>query len=603
MKMYFRLLAVFAMLTALFTMIGPVQAEDLKAEVRLFPAKGKMETRFVSLEQKGNIQYLRLPKESIPAGLKTVEVEHPWNKAKAGEEGFYVFCNGMYGTFQDRPDGSYKNPHTVMPILGVKTPRGATLAIFTGMRYESEQYVSLKKGSYAVGVRFKLEEQVPYEDIKIEYNVLGKDATYSDMGRIYRKYQIDHKVVVPLKERVKGRPELAYAADSMEVRVRMGWKPVPSPVGEQNAENEPPMKPVITFDRFQQIVEEFKKQGVNKAEFCLVGWNIGGHDGRYPQIFPADPRLGGDEKLKEAVKKAQKEGFQIVCHTNYSDAYRASQIGGLWDENYLLRKKDGNLNTYITWGGGNMYETCPMCMYKRFFEKDFPKLKSFGFRGLHYIDVFSTVNPRTCWSKDHPLTKEGYAKWTKKIFAGAQKEIGGLGSEGGFDYCISNLDYALYISFHKPGSKYPALIERHVPLWHIVYNGIILNNPYTHCANYTIKDPVARLKLIEFGGRPMFYFYSIFLHKGKNWMGDADITCGTDEELVQSVKKIKEGYDEFEKMKYLQYEFMNDHSMIGENLFQTTFSDGTRIITNYNEAERSFEGKKIPAFGYIVLKP
>ncbi|MDR1965020.1 MAG: DUF5696 domain-containing protein [Planctomycetaceae bacterium] len=422
------------------------------------------------------------------------------------------------------------------------------------------------------------------------------------MAKIYRKYQLDRKVCVPLKDRVKNNQELDYAAQSMEIRVRMAWKPVPSPVTEQTAENEPPMKVAVTFDRFKQIVEEFKRQGINEAEFCLVGWNVGGHDGRYPQIFPPDERLGGETKLREAIEKAQTEGFQIVCHTNNSDAYHASCIGGLWDEGYLLRKKDGKLNTYTTWGGGNMYETCPKCMYERFVQSDFEKLKALGFRGLHYIDVFSTINPRTCYATEHSLTKEDYARWTKKIFNDAQKTFGGLASEGGFDYCISNLDYGLYISFHNPDMPLDPLIERHVPFWQLVYNGIVLNNPYSATINYTIKSPLIRLKLIEFGGRPIFYFYSKFRESGSNWMGNDDLICETNEELIQSVTKIKEGFDEFETIRHLQYEFMESHEFITENVSRTTFSDGTNIVSNYSDIDFDYNGQTVKSMGYIVLQ-
>ncbi|MDO4583162.1 MAG: DUF5696 domain-containing protein [Planctomycetia bacterium] len=578
------------------------EAADLEVKLYLVHGDGTTENRTAPLTQEGNVQYLKLEAEKLPAGLKTLEIRHPHATAQAGEDGFYVFSSGMYGTFRERANGEYRDGNCVMPMFGVKTPRAAMTVITTGMRYEQAPMVRVKEGNYEVFQRFNLNEDPIYEDIQIEYHQAPQNATYADLAKIYRNFQIQKGIVKPLKERVKENPELKYAAESMEVRVRMGWKPVPSPVGEQDAENEPPMKVVITFDRMNQIIDEFQKQGVDKAEFCLVGWNIGGHDGRYPQIFPVDERLGGEAKLRETIAKAQKEGYQIVCHTNNSDAYRASQIGGLWDENYLLRKKDGHPNTYTTWGGGNMYETCPKCMYERFVAGDFAKLKELGFRGMHYVDVFSTVNPRTCYSPEHPLTREGYAHWTKKIFADAQKTFGGLGSEGGFDYCIENLDYALYISFFTPGNPTHKMIDRHTPFWHLVYNGIVLNNPYTKCANYTIKDPVARLKLIEFGGRPMFYFYSKFKTDGKNWMGDADITCATDEELVKSVQAIKEGYDEFEKLKHLQYEFMEGHDQIAENVFRTTFSDGTAIITNYNEQAYDFEGQNVPSMGYIVVK-
>jgi hypothetical protein len=495
-----------------------------------------------------------------------------------------------------------------MPMFGVKTPRGAMTVILTGMRYEAHHLAEIKDGVYTVFPRFVLDGDVPYEDIAVEFHLLDKNkATYSDMAKVYRKYQLDEKVCVPLKERTKNNPVLDYAAQSMEIRVRMGWKPVPSPVAEQTAENEPPMKVAITFDRFKQIVDEFKRQGINKAEFCLVGWHIGGHDGRNPQIFPPDERLGGETKLREAIEKAQTEGFQIVCHTSHTWAYHASSIGGLWDEGYLLRKKDGKLDPYsynTTWGGGRAYQACPKCMYERFVQSDFDKLKDFGFNGLLYSDIFSTVNPRTCYAPEHPLTKEDYATWTKKIFSDAQQKFGGLASEGGYDYCISNLDYALYLSFYNPEKPLPSLIERHVPFWQLVYSGIVLNTPYTNAVNYTIKSPLIQLKQIEFGGRPVFYFYSKFTDTTKHsaWMGTEDLTCNTDEELVQSVAKIKKGFDEFEKFKALQFETMESHDCIAENVFKTTFSDGTNIISNYSNSDFDYNGQTVKPMGYAVIR-
>ena len=46
-------------------------------------------------------------------------------------------------------------------------------------------------------------------------------------------------------------------------------------------------------------IKEFKSQGIDKAEFCLVGWNVSGHDGRFPQLSPVEERLGGEKKLRK----------------------------------------------------------------------------------------------------------------------------------------------------------------------------------------------------------------------------------------------------------------------------------------------------------------
>ena len=129
----------------------------------------------------------------------------------------------------------------------------------------------------------------------------------------------------------------------------------------------------------------------------------------------------------------------------------------------------------------------------------------------------------------------------------------------------------------------------------------MLNNPFCATTNYTLKDPISRLKLVEYGGRPMFYFYSGFLAAGSNWMGERDITCGTDEELRESVAKIREGYEEFQCLRPLQYEFMENHEQLTENVFETTFSDGTRIVTNYSSEPFVCRGRTVKPMSYEVF--
>lgn len=578
--------------------------EELCVMVTCATLDGKTETRTVPLTVEGNLQRLQIPQSEIPEGLKYIDIQHPWAVASVGEEGFYVLPSGFYGEFREREaNGELTCRNCPMPTCGVKTPRGALVMVFTNSRYEMEPRVHLRNGQYTVLTRVWLKDVFLYDGIGIEYHVLAPNATYSDMAREYRKYQLDRHACVPLKERVQGRPELEYAARSLEVRVRLGWKPAPSPVDEQTAENEPPMKVAVTFERFAQIAEECRRQGIDTAEFCLVGWNTRGHDGRYPQIFPVEEALGGEAKLREAIAKAQALGYQVVAHTNNTDAYHASEIGGLWDENYLLRNAKGELVVGGHWSGGTMYETCPKCVYERFIQSDFAKMKALGFRGLHYIDVFSTVPPRTCWHPEHRLTKEDFTIWTNRLFADAQGTFGGLASEGGFDYCVEHLDYALYTSFYKPDSPLPKLADRHVPYWSLVYHGIVLSNPFSATVNYTLKSPFTRLKLMEYGGRPIFYFYSIFKSTGNNWMGDVDLTSGTDEELAASVRKMKEGYDEFAKLRHLQYEFLESHEQLAPDVFRSTFSDGTEIVCNYSDQPFTYRETRVEPLTYGVFRP
>lgn len=61
-----------------------------------------------------------------------------------------------------------------------------------------------------------------YEDIVIDFTYFkGENAEYSAMGRAYRYYQLSRGEVLPLKERIKGNPRLAYSVDSPFLKFRM----------------------------------------------------------------------------------------------------------------------------------------------------------------------------------------------------------------------------------------------------------------------------------------------------------------------------------------------------------------------------------------------
>ena len=572
-------------------------SEALRANVRIKKTDGSTREALVQLEDKGKFFSLTMPRESLEAGIETIDILPEFTRANIGEDGYCVLPNGMLTKFGKRKDG-FMSSAMLMRLSGFKKADRAYAAIIKGMANECAPYVQLKEGTYRLGYRFKLKAIEPYEDIIIDFYPLnGKDANYSAMGRLYRKWQLDRGEVRPLKERALERPELAYAAGAPEIRIRQGWKPYPSPVAEQTPENEPKMKVKVTFDRVCEIMDELKRQGVDKAQICLVGWNIRGHDGRWPQSFPVEPALGGEEKLRALIKKGQSMGFQVVCHSN---AVGACQIADCFSKDDISRDSDGKLRKSNIWSGGQYYRICPKQYRKKISKQNIEKIAALGFRGLHYIDVISITSPVPCFDPRHPASsKESGECWSLEL-SDAAKLMGGAASEGGYDHAAKNLDFALYITFNL--EKIPAMADCYVPLWHIVYNGIILSNAASATVNYPLKAPEVAMKVAEFATRPTFYFYSAFSDKPRgNWMGDTDLKCSTEEELKRSVSAIKKGYDLMLKIGRLQYEFLESHEEIAPMVFKSLFSDSTEIICNYSAKAFSYRDKAVSPLSYEVF--
>lgn len=595
-------LTVLAFAVAVFSV-----ASAAEIRVQITAADGSVKESTVNVTPVNGRAEIRIPKESLPEGVRKVRLSSPSACYPAGTDGYWVDSDGNLGYFKRRDkDMSHRRSVISMPFFGVKTPDGAWVAIVKGMSRHFAFSVDLKKGVYGISMDWHRHMYEVYEDLAVDVIWLkGEDANYAGMARTYRKWQLERKEVEPLSERVKKRPVLDYMTKHPEVRVRLAWKPVPSPKPDQTLVDEPLVKPVITFERFMEITDEFKRQGVAGAEFCLVGWNVGGHDGRWPQAFPVEPSLGGEIRLREAIRHAQDLGYHVVAHCNHRDAYLISES---WDAEYIReRNPDGTLSRpKTTWGGGRMYTICPRRAYERFATKQMPMEAALGFKGLHYLDVYSCLSAEPCQSDYHPLNAAESVRWVGNILKLAQDTFGGVASEGGHDQNAKHLDYVLYVSFARPfeDKTYARLVDRLVPMFQLVYNGIILSNPYTTTVNAMLKGRPSELKVIEFGARPTFYYYANFLTpgKGKNWMGDQDLVCGTDADLVESVKKIKRSLDAYSGLARLQYLWMDGHDELAPGVFRTKYSDGTAVYVNYGKSPAAVDGVTVPAEDWLMKK-
>lgn len=509
----------------------------------------------------------------------------------SGEEGFYLvpggnreFTNQAYavGYYKKREDISFTFKDVFMPVFGFKHKNLCRTVIVEGMQYDVCEVISIENDKYNFELRWYVKNTNFYENIKLQvHDILDKEADYSDMARIYRNYQLEHGFK-SIKDRIT--PSLAYAVESPNIRVRMGWKPVPCKVYEQTIENEPPMHVACTFYDLIKLMEEYKKIGVEKAEFCLVGWNIKGHDGRWPQAFPIEESLGGKEGLLKLIKRAKELGYKICCHTNSTDVYT---IADCYNDNLVVEDKEGRIVVDTThWAGGRAYQFCPRRAYETLDDMLMP-ITELGFDGTHYIDVITCIAPRVCFSKEHSTNKKESIEYWNKLLKRSKELFGSVGSEGAYDHSLKYCDTTLYASFYdykKEKDRVHFLSDETIPFWQLVYHGIILSNPYARTINAILsEDKDDLLKIIEYGGRPHIYYYAHFVDDGSDWIGRNDFYCHSDEERYNSALKIKETMDIMNKFSYLQYEFMEKHKKISEGKYVITYSDGSEIIVDYNE--------------------
>ncbi len=559
-----------------------------------------------SERREGNSLFLTLPKESFKKAHR-LRALGQFTKACAGDAGWYLqprnikMTGEFFTEFLPREDVTFSYKHPVLSLFGIKTADMCALVrIERNYKYYLE--TTVQDGVYSLAVLFDFDEyDTPYDDIRIEVVFLPTDAGYAEMARTERSLRLARGEITTLAEKCK-REAVEYARRYPLIRIRLGWKPSPSPVAHQTPENEPPLHIACSFARVRDIADELVRQGVAGAELQLVGWNIGGHDGRYPQLFPVDPRLGGKEELLRTVEHVKSLGYRISFHTNVIDSY---EIADCYSPAQCCITRTGEPLQSGHFSGGDSYHVCPTEQLKNN-RRDLPDVAALGGNGIHFTDVLSIVEPDDCHSPVHPLpTAKGIAV-TQQIMHETRERMGAFSSEGTMDFAIGELDFGLYVTFGNGfGSTDVPVADRTLPFFELLYHGILLYNPASPTVNYPIKAPQDRVHAYLRGGRPTFYFFSRFREDGHaNWMGEDDLITTTDADLKAAVAAVKGALKDYTENGFdsLQTVFLKDYRILESQLEIATYENGTTVIGNPTDHFVLYQNSPIPAGALRVIR-
>ncbi len=497
-----------------------------------------------------------------------------------------------------------------MPLFGAVHGNGTAIAaIVDGGQFDFHLSIRTCWGQdkrYSADPVFDLrdfqDEGILQEDILVHFKILqGSDASYAGIGKAYRNYNMAERKLPTLREKIKNNPVLEYSSKAIYIRCRLGHKPVPPTILDQTPETEPPVKVYMTFADAQALVEECAEQGVGNTEFCMVGWNYGGHDGAWSQVFPVEKVFGGEDGYRKLIERARELGYPISGHDNY---WSACKLSNEYDPADMGRNHDGSVTLSGRAGGGQYYQFCAKRCSEKYVTPRLEKIRDLGVNGVYYSDVISCAQLTKCYSPEHPMSRRENAEWFRKIFEKQQDLFGGAHSEGARDWTLPALDRAYSISGNiASGLPY---IDEDIPLYPIVYHGFLIYNAFRENIN-KIPGDKTYLTSIAYGAMPMFYYHHIFnpdYYTGADgWSNDGDLVFGGAEKLKKDVKVIKQVSDDAARISDFQMEFIDDFKYLTQNVTETVFSNGAKVIVNHtDETFTSDDGTTVPPKDFVVIK-
>lgn len=565
--------------------------------------------RPVELERIADDHYrFTLAKEEIAGDVEWVDVIPAFMMAKKGEDGYWIDARGAYGRF-DRDEGSYANDRAGwMPIFGLK--RGSELWYGQVMKWRCDYCfrVEANAGFYRAYPRFRVSDvrrfYPVYQDIVVDFRRLaGGQADYVGYAKAYRAYQFKNAGIRTARDRAKTNPVTRYLLDSFVIRISQHCRKQvlkdrsirPTRATEQPLLVHMPF--LITGDFMQQLHD----QGVDRATFLSAGWTSGGYDGRYPDMFPVEPAIGGEEGFRALAKRCRDLGFQMSAEVDYTEMYAPADRFSL---DLACRYANGQFPNGGFWPGGLAYNLCTRkALDLGWCQMDFARLKDVIGDGPLFFDVMSAIEPRRCGHPAHRMTGDDMGATYGEIYRLAHETMGGAASECGFDLGIRHLDYVNYL-WHEIGhlkkDRFKGFQSGVFPVWELVYHGVVFYTSDRWLQNHTYgnedrsggafdfgwgvydrkEDPEKALKHVEFGSRPILYTHTF-----------ADIPS------------IVKAYREYRPVRHLQQEEMTGHREVAAGVFETNYGDGSRTVVNYNGTPVDAAGCTVPALGYVLVGP
>ncbi|MQY80198.1 MAG: hypothetical protein GH151_13585 [Bacteroidetes bacterium] len=307
---------------------------------------------------------------------------------------------------------------------------------------------------------------------------------YVTLAQAYRNSPQVKKWNVPWSEKLKQHPEDAKLFGASNIKL---WSTLSRTMSPDSSE-ELSKSVNWTFDEAAQVAEHFKNDlKIDLCLFIIGGWINRGYDNQHPDIMPSAPECGGDNALADCSRRVMNLGYLFCLHDNYQDIYRDSPS---WNEDYIMKKRDGSLTVGGRWNGGRAYLTCSQKaveLARR--PQNLLAVKKLTDANSYFIDTTFAAELKECFDLKHPLTRADDMYWKQVISDYAREIFGVFGSEGGREWALPHSDFFEGLTgVHGRGHHNAKLQEKLsasiIPLFEIVYrDGIAMYGKYDYNIN------------------------------------------------------------------------------------------------------------------------
>ncbi len=423
------------------------------------------------------------------------------------------------------------------------------------------------------------------KDIVVDYYFLiGKDANYSAMARLFREYIIKNRI---LEKRIKDSSFYLNLSFIGGIKTKTTFLGIPMVK----------FSPLTPFEKAIEILENLKKQGIRNINLIYKGYQPGGYLGKITNGIRFEKKLGGEKDFRRLLEYCEKNNINLSLSAEiievheegngFSSAKDANRYlnNGLvllykWDP--VTKKKNRDYNPW--------FNILPIRIptYLRNIVSDLDKYKIRNILIENIGDYIYSQN-----KKPNLLSREEVANILHEVFGEVINKVKLQFTHGNF-YAIPYSSLILEIPLDC--SNY-AIESEPIPFYPMVIHGYI---PYSgKPGNLRENQKKEFLRMVEYGALP----YYLLIYEDSSYFRKSFYNEMLSSNYKDWIKRIVEEYKKIEDLyKSIVNVPMRFHEKLSEGLYRTVYENGIEVIVNYNSKPINYKGKVIEKEDFIYLK-
>lgn len=420
-------------------------------------------------------------------------------------------------------------------------------------------------------------------DIKFNLNVLsGADATYSGMADYYSHYLF-------------GDTANTTAKDYYSTVEAIGTI---NTIGKFLGIEYNTKETLTSFEQIANIASELQQNGFNNMNIKLSGWCNGGYEhGMLDGGIDISNDIGGDEGLTELYKNLNEKGIGLYPDIDFQNSYVSE---GEPDSDYLASTLNGSDSTVTQYSAVDFSIDEKLEKYvlnKDGFTDNFEGFmedyKDYGITNLSLRSIGSEINSNFAEDKTYMERQETLENLVSLVKSTKDEGYSLMGTAGQAAY----LNYLDVVNELPVESAHYDKCDYSVPFTAMVLSGHI---DYTYkpinLSNNNRKD---LLLLIESGSGAYYKITGAKYEELANTSYDSlysTVYSDIKDKIFKTYEYVSEALDGVYGLKMVK------HEKIAEDVYKTTYENGTSIFVNYSDKDYTADGIKVAAEDYFKVK-